>query len=127
VRRHNGGFTLLEVLVALAIAATGITAMVQAMTARINRAQDLEQKVLATWVAGNRLSELRLARAWPGEGVTGGSEMAGDRALWIRQRILNTPDPDVRKVEITIFADDAEEDEAAFIFGYLLKPPGESS
>jgi general secretion pathway protein I len=113
---------LIEVLVALAIAATAITAMVQAMATRIEQAAVLEQKMVSTWIAGNRLAELRLARAWPDVGVSGGSEVAGDRTLFLRQRILDTPDPDVRKVEVTVFTDEAEQDETAFIFGYLLKP-----
>lgn len=124
MRQHSRGFTLIEVLVALAIAATAITAMVQAMGMRIEQAQALEQKMVSTWVAGNRLAELRLARAWPDVGVSGGSEVVGDRTLFLRQRILDTPDPDVRKIEVTVFADEAEEDETAFIFGYLLKPAG---
>ena len=69
------GFTLLEVLVALAIFAV-VAASVLATSARsLQNAARLEDKTLAMWIADNRLAEMQLAATPPGTGAT--------RASWI--------------------------------------------
>lgn len=63
--RPARGFTLLEVLVALAVFAAVATAAYATVLRALANAGGLETRVLAGWVADNRLAELRLARTPP--------------------------------------------------------------
>lgn len=53
------GFTLIEVLVAVAIFAISVTALTGTFQSNINNAARLKEKTLATWVAQNKLVELK--------------------------------------------------------------------
>jgi general secretion pathway protein I len=55
-----GGFTLLEIMVALAIFATLATAVLSASQYVVKQAGAVEERLVAAWVADNRLNELRL-------------------------------------------------------------------
>jgi general secretion pathway protein I len=55
-----GGFTLLEIMVALAIFATLATAVLSASQYVVKQASAVEERMVAAWVADNRLNELRL-------------------------------------------------------------------
>jgi general secretion pathway protein I len=53
------GFTLIEIVIALAIVAVATLAIANAMNQHINTAAGLEQRLLASWVASNTLAEVR--------------------------------------------------------------------
>lgn len=124
-----GGFTLIEVLAALAIAATGLMALARTLGSSIEIADATESRTVAYWVAGNHLTELRLARGLPGIGT--GSfevEMAGRR--WrIERTIAATPDDDVVKVQVNVSARGNSPEPLARLSGYLARidPPREAA
>lgn len=60
------GFTLVEVLVALAIVALALGAGLKAAGALTGNAQRLAEVTAAQWCADNALTNLRLARQFPG-------------------------------------------------------------
>jgi general secretion pathway protein I len=62
------GFTLLEVLVALAIVAISLGAGLRATGVLTDNAQRLRDVMAAQWCAENQLTALRLARTFPGVG-----------------------------------------------------------
>lgn len=62
------GFTLLEVLVALAIVAIALGAGLRAAGALTDNAARLGEVIAAQWCADNQLTQLRLSRAFPGPG-----------------------------------------------------------
>lgn len=64
----NRGFTLVEVLVALAIVAITLASGVRAASALTDNAQRLADVTAAQWCADNALTQLRLARQLPGIG-----------------------------------------------------------
>lgn len=59
------GFTLLEVLVALAVAALALGAVAAAISQMVQSATAMEQRTYASWIAQNRIAELRLANVVP--------------------------------------------------------------
>ena len=115
------GFTLLEILAALAIAAVGIAAVVQSIGASVSVAGDTEERLLATWVASNRVAELRLGRVWPAASTADRVFELGGRSWYVREQVSTTADPDIRRVDLSVHAARDEEHAAASLFGYLAR------
>ncbi len=67
-RRRARGFTLVEVLVALAILAVALAAGMRAVAQSADGATLLKHRTLALWVAQNRLAAAQLAAPWPALG-----------------------------------------------------------
>ena len=96
------GFTLLEVLVALAVLAIAMGALLKSGVGGAATAMQLQDKLFANWVATNRLAEIEVAPEWPAEGeTTGVSPMAGREWRW-RQSVSATPDSDMRRVDVEV-------------------------
>jgi len=58
--RSSGGFTLVEVLVALVVVALGLAALMVAVQGAARTSGYLRDKTLAQWIALNRIAEVRL-------------------------------------------------------------------
>lgn len=100
------GFTLVEVLVALAILAVTLGAGVKAAGALMLNAQRQTQMTAAQWCADNHLTELKLTRAFPGAGQTEFiCEQLGQRYRG-QVRTQNTPNPNFRRVDVQVFSED---------------------
>ena len=86
-RRHEPipqtarGFTLLEVLIALAIVAMSVGALLGTVTSSASNIIYLKEKTLAEWVALNRLTEIRIAQADARQGQTHRQRRDGRHAL----------------------------------------------
>lgn len=85
--RPQRGFTLVEVMVALAIVAMALPAMLTLITAQLDSAGSVREKTYAYWVAENELTRIRLRQAYfpdqkLSERETGQSEMIGVRWQW---------------------------------------------
>jgi len=79
--RQAKGFTLLEVLIALAILAIVMVSAIKITADNINNLWYLENKTLAALVASNHAVQIRLAKDKP-ETLDGWDEMAGRRWYW---------------------------------------------
>jgi general secretion pathway protein I len=96
------GFTLVEVLVALAIVAVALAAGARAAGALTDNADRLSQVVAAQWCADNQLTGLRLARALPGIGDADFSCEQLGRNYQGRLITRPTPNPNFRRVDAVI-------------------------
>lgn len=96
------GFTLIEVLVALAIVATALMAGLQATGSITRNAERQSDRVLAQLCAENALTAVRLARRLPDVGdTTTPCEQAG-RTLDLRLVVQPTPNPNFRRVDARV-------------------------
>ena len=103
--RSNKGFTLLEVMVALAVIALGMAAVIKTVTTTTSNTIHLRDKTFAYWVAQNQLAEIEITAASPKTGFTDGEEeLAGLTWHWTR-KIEGTEDPDTNRIEITVRKD----------------------
>lgn len=100
--RQAWGFTLIEVLVALAVVAVALATGLQATGALTRQAQRQTDQWLAEMCAENELTRLRLARQLPGVGDTVvNCEQAG-RNLQVRLGVSPTPNPNFRRIDAVV-------------------------
>ena len=113
------GFTLLEIMVALAVAAIGLGAVSRAMTQNVDIAQQLEVRTVANWVASNRMAELRMLRQFKSGGSSRSQEDLAGRTWQIDEEYFSTNDPNLARVQITVYEDRDRERPAAVEVGFL--------
>ena len=97
--RRARGFTLIEVLVALAVVAVTLTTGLQATGALTRAAERQSEQWLAQLCAENELIRLRLQRQLPGTGDTDSACDQAGVALRVRVSVLPTPNPNFRRVD----------------------------
>jgi general secretion pathway protein I len=100
--RRASGFTLVEVLVALAIVTIGMAALLAALGSSADSASYQRDKTFAEWVALNRIEEVRLAAQRPKKGKSDGeAEMAGQKWKWA-QEVLDTEVKGILRVDVSV-------------------------
>lgn len=103
--RRSRGFTLVEVMVALAVVALAVPALLFTMDQQIDGTAYIRDRSLAQVVATNRLAELRLALRSGGQTLRGsntGSEVMAGRDWFWRVQSQATEVPDFSRVEIQV-------------------------
>ncbi|CAH0237395.1 type II secretion system minor pseudopilin GspI [Pseudomonas brassicacearum] len=95
------GFTLLEVVIALAIFATLAAAVLSASQFVLKQSAGLEDRLFGAWLADNQLSELRLQAASP-PGQQRLNRYMGRRDWVLQQRVVPAGDARLLQVEIQV-------------------------
>lgn len=106
--KHMRGFTLLEIMVALAIFATLAAAALSASQYVVKQTAGVEARVFAAWLADNRLNELRLQ---PHLSI-GQQQLIVhmDRRDWmLRQTVSAASDPDLLNIDIQVTLEGREQ------------------
>lgn len=119
--KQNKGFTLLEVLVAMAILAISLGALVKASGDSALNAAYLRDKTLAHWVAQNKAVELQLRKQWPQPGILSGTEEMADREWYWEVSVKETTDEYVRNMTISVRAGPEQESPLTSLISYLAK------
>ena len=116
------GFTLLEVLIALAISALGMIAVFGVVAQSAYDASYLRESTLANWVAMNVATQLRLADTKPEVGETdGAAELAGMEWEW-EATISETGVENLFRADITVTRADDPETTLATLAAFLGLP-----
>lgn len=105
MKRRVAGFTLLEVLIALAVLAVLMMGLLKIAAANSKNLWYLENKTLAATVAANCAAEWRL-RSEHAESEDGWEEMAGRRWHWQIGRLAQSPMPGVARYRVDVFLQD---------------------
>ena len=118
------GFTLIEVLVALAIVAIALLSALRAAGQGTNNVGELRSRLLAGWVAENLLAEHRARADWLPLGIQRGSSRQGGLDFAWREEVIATPNPSFRRVDVRVYASADETHALAHLAGFVVYAPG---
>lgn len=112
---------MLETLVALAILAIALGAVMRATGAGTNHAEAMRLRIVADWVAQNRLAQHAAQGDFLPPGIQNGEEtQAGIRLMW-KEDISVTPNPAFRRIEVSVYAPDDKEFVLRHLTGFLVQ------
>lgn len=100
--RGPAGFTLIEVLVALLVFSIIATVAAQMSSQYIGTFERVRDKTFAGWVADNRINELRLQEQLPSVSENSEEIEYGPFRWQVETTVLNTQDPSIRRVEVSV-------------------------
>ena len=100
--RGDSGFTLFEVMIALAVFTVCVFAMNRQVAQGISQLDYLEQKSVALWVAQDKLTMLRIKGEWPALGQSFDSLRQLKRDWWIETMVTDTSEPLLRRVDVHV-------------------------
>jgi general secretion pathway protein I len=116
--RTARGFTLVEVLIALAVVAIALLALTRAASVQVQSFDGLRERTLASWVAANVLAEARLASAFAPTGRSDGHMQLGGRDWRWQREVLTTPDAEIRRIDVRVYVGNAQ-DPSANLSGFV--------
>lgn len=108
---RSSGFTLIEVLVAVAVLAVTLSAFIVAGARYADNARYLRDHTIALWVARNRMAEYFLAESWPDTGTQEDTVSMADQKWHWRAEISSTPGSGIRRIDIRVYRVKSSTDE----------------
>ena len=102
IRCGQGGFTLLEVLVALTVASIALVAAMRAGGSLAQATAELRLRTYAQWSAENRLSLIRLSGEFPALGRRSFECPVGTVPLRCQEDVFATPNAAFRRIELAV-------------------------
>ena len=104
--KHQRAFTLLEVLIALAILAIVLTAAFRGIGMVAGQAAELGERHAAQWVAQNKLAQHRMLDDFPDPAsIDGTADQAGFNFKW-HEDIKPTDNVLFRRIDVKVFRAD---------------------
>jgi general secretion pathway protein I len=117
----QGGFTLLEVMLAMAVFAIAGVALLGIADNNYRHISHLEEQMFANWIASNQLVEVSLDKSWPPKNNRKGKvEMAGRTWHW-QQKVVKTANKEMRELTMEVRLDEDEELVSASLVTYLAQ------
>jgi len=107
-------------MVALAVAAIGLGAISKSMVGNVDVAGRLKLRTIATWVASNKMAELRMYRQFTSSGSRTGEVDMADIEWRVEEKYSATADPNISRVDIVVFSN-SNDDPVANLTGYLAR------
>lgn len=124
---RRSGFTLIEVLVALAIISIALMSALRAAGQGTNNVGELRARLLAGWVAENQLAEHRARRDWLPQGIQRGTGREGGLDFAWREEVIATPNPSFRRIDVRVFATADESHSLAHLTGFVVNSLGSAN
>jgi len=118
----QAGFTLLEILVALAVLALSLAALISAASNQARNAAYLVDRTLAQWVAANTEATYRIERRWPEPGDSRGKSELGSRTWHWQVIATTTDDPDLLRLAIEVRDEARAKQPVTTLIAYLGRP-----
>jgi general secretion pathway protein I len=124
-RRGAGrsGFTLIEVLIALAIVSIALLAALRAAGQATSSLDELRARLLGGWVAENIMAVHRARGDWLPLGIQRGRQREGGIEFAWSEEVIATPNPAFRRIDVFVFASPEESRVLAHYTGFVVRPP----
>ncbi|MEH6357425.1 MAG: type II secretion system minor pseudopilin GspI [Pseudomonadales bacterium] len=116
--KRTQGFTLLEVLIALAIFAITSIALLTQSSQSVSQSVYLEEKAYALWIAENTITELRLKPEWPSLGEQQDYRTQFGREWAVKVDVSNTGEASLRRVEVSV-SRSGQEASLSYLLSYI--------
>lgn len=115
------GFTLIEVMLAMAVFAIAGLALLNAASNNAQNMGYLENKMFASWVASDQLVMANLDKTWPPKNnLKGEVELAGRQWFWLK-KVLKTTDKNMREITIEVRLNEDEKLPLSSLTTYISK------
>lgn len=121
-RPRAHGFSLLEVLIALAVLALALFALSRSAAVAVQAAGHREEVLFAGAVAANVLTEIRLAEPTPALGRREGQQRQGRREFYWQATVADTDLPGIRRIDVAVFLDAQRRDSRVRLSGFAGQP-----
>ncbi len=123
MRQYTRGFSLIEVVIALAVLAIALSALIDSASNATANTVSLRDKTLAHWVAMNKMAEIRLTGKWPDTGIKKSKEKLADREWEVESTVSGTPEPSIRRIDVRVRQPGAPKDTSlTLLTGFIQKP-----
>lgn len=123
MKRISGGFTLIEVMVALFIVGVALPAMVGRMQGIVENTISIDEKTYAYWIAENKLQELQLTQEIQQSITRSGKqkdslEYGGREWVW-QSEVISTAVPEIFRLEVKVGL--TEDETLASLIGFIYQ------
>ena len=113
------GFTLIEVLIALAVLAVVMASIARATSQTVVANLDLQQRTFASWVAANVIEQVRLRDGWPNVGRRQGRTIMGQTEWHWQMQISSTEEPRMRRLDVVVYQDSDHQQAIVSLSGFV--------
>lgn len=117
------GFTLLEVMIALVIVSLGMMAVNTQLNNYVVTSGYIEQKMLASWIGTNVITELSIQQSWPELGDSEREVEFGGRRWHVRIEISETQVENLRRADVEVGPAEDPERVVHTVSGLIEPPP----
>ncbi|MBO6506174.1 MAG: type II secretion system minor pseudopilin GspI [Kordiimonadaceae bacterium] len=122
ILKSDGGFSLIELLVAVSILALAAVSLLESQTQAISITSQLEQRSLASIVAENRLNLALGLIDEPAPGTRSGSENQMGMDFRWQETVRPAPGGDLTIIEVTVSTNDRQPRQLARLVGFRKVP-----
>ncbi|HFD91714.1 MAG TPA: type II secretion system protein GspI [Gammaproteobacteria bacterium] len=120
--RTQQGFTLLEVLIALAIVAVALGAIISEVGRHVYNTAQLRDRTVAHWVAMNIIAEQQINNKWPSVSTKKGETTMGGQEWFWTLTVSETADDRVRRLDVTVDTRKDSDTPLSSLIAYLGRP-----
>jgi len=116
------GFTLIEMMVAMAVLAVGMGAIIKAAGENARNATYLRDRAVARWIAADAITELQIISPWSSNTEPKGEVEMFNLTWYWQAKIQKVQDPDLRRVDVQVRRD---KDAKAYLYsisGFIGNP-----
>ncbi len=103
VLKQQGGFTLIEIVIALLVISIALAAVISTTTHSVDSGAHLRNKTIALWVAQNYINDTVIHKKWPDRGEVKEQVTMNNRVWMVRTDIIATANTNMRRMDVRVF------------------------